>query len=213
VLFRSATPVAAVMLLSPPPPPAGGSGLHITYSPGQVPELCRYMAAVLSVDVSFSASSTGIEHHPYLTSSTDITSSSVSGDVNISRYFVRQAGDRGLILYGGNNDPWLTSQIDQWLSFYRHTRVSNTYDSAPALVNAHLEMRTYICGHAFSIADIAVSALLKRCPSFNLSVSSTAEEFPHAVRWFNLVTPLIPFPKPLVSNSKSKKTRWEICRG
>ena len=175
--------------------PGNNGSLVITYSPAQVPELCRTVASILSADVSFSPSSAGYEHQAYLTG--DISNGSISGDLNISKYFARKSTS-ALQFYGGG-DPWLTSQIDQWLEYYAASRASLEFSSIYSLLNAHLELRTYIVGHSLSIADVALVLLLKRG---GFVPNAAGAELSHLTRWFNLIAPTLPYPKSLASKPK-----------
>jgi hypothetical protein len=109
-------------------------GLVITYSAGQVPEISRLAASVLTVDVSFSASGQPVDHQPYLTGSS--TAGSISGDVNIARLFARSSAAGAALL--AQNDPWLSAQVDQWLDYYTVIRSTTDYSTVIPILAAHL---------------------------------------------------------------------------
>lgn len=168
----------------------------ITYSLSLVPELVRSVVSLLGVDVSFSASSNGTEEHlPFLSLASN-TLGTISGDINISRYFARiQKSD----LYPEHNPLW-ASQVDQFLDVFVEIKANRQQldDAFLAMLNSHLEVQTYLVGYKLSIADVALVLAFKRA---NLSLSN----FINVERWFNLIVPQLPFPKALVSKASKPK--------
>lgn len=76
-------------------------------------------------------------------------SSSISGDLNISRFVVRAFAPA---LYW-SLDAWGASQVDQWLDLY----VNADPIALLSVVEDHLTDKTYLVGGAFSLADVAIS--------------------------------------------------------
>jgi glutamyl-tRNA synthetase len=106
------------------------------------------------------------------------SNSSVSGDANIARYIVR-SNEVLTHLYGGA-DVLVASQIDQWLELYSYSLVSASYqNNLVELLESYLATRTYLVGHSFTLADIAIFLAVKRVKNGDLP--------PHASRWMNLV--------------------------
>lgn len=174
----------------------------ITYSKGNVPELCRTVASMLNVDVSFSASASGVEHLPYLVE--DTSKGSLSGDINISRYFARlSALSGGQDLYA-LSDPFLSSQVDEWLTIYgdmKSAGAATIPESLLSTLNGHLDLRTYLVGYGITMADVALTLAMKK-----LGFSSASNvQYQNVVRWFDHITTSLPFPKPLTSGASKSK--------
>jgi hypothetical protein len=172
----------------------------ITYSKGFIPELTRTVASMLSSDIYFTASSSANEHLPYLTINAQV--GTISGDLNIVRYLIRSAGSKGQSLYG-NNDPCLSSQIDEWLDVFMDNKHFHLFTKPETLVetlNTHLETRSYLVGYQLSVADVAMVLALKKA-DFNPSTASAQ----HVARWFQMISPQLPYPKPLTSSASKPK--------
>lgn len=184
--------------------------LIVTYSTGQVPELTRTVASILNVDISFTPSTCGFEHYPYLTIG-DNNRGTISGDLNISKYLARSIL-KGSQIYGCNDAVW-TTQVDQWLDYFADIKANRiVIQDVYVQLNKHLEYSTFIVGYQLSLADIALTLVLKRA-NF-ISNPALSSEFPNIVRWFNLISPQLPFPKPLnvkkASTSASSKASTTV---
>jgi len=108
---------------------------------------------------------------------------SVAGDANVARYLARANADAAALYGAGDN--WLAAQIDQWLDVYSYAALVPTYAaSVPALLENVLATRTYLVGHALSLADIAVFVLLRK--------AKIAAETVNVLRWWNLVAARMP---------------------
>lgn len=194
----------------------------VTFCKAASPELTRAVELYLGdqgllkylVNKSSSSdSSLQSAHLPILThlQQTTVTSEkgSISGDVNIARYLVRYqvqtqshnsssaAASAGL--YGGD-DPWLASQVDQWLDLYLlfSSNAPNIKQTLPTVLNSHLSDKTYLVGSSLTLADISMWCALKKSSSSSGSGSSDwVGGLPHASRWFDLLTGLMPVPTPI----------------
>ena len=190
----------------------------VTFCKAASPELTRAVELYLGdqgllkylVNKSSSSdSSLQSAHLPILThlQQTTVTSEkgSISGDVNIARYLIRYkvqaqshnssaASSAGL--YGGD-DPWLASQVDQWLDLYLlfSSHAPNIKQTLPTVLNSHLSDKTYLVGSSLTLADISMWCALKK--SSLGSGSSDWVGLPHASRWFDLLTGLMPVPTPI----------------
>jgi glutamyl-tRNA synthetase len=170
--------------------------LLISFSKGFSPDLSRAVELHLAASnlVQYTISK-GEPHLPILTNVNGLVSS-ISGDANIARFIVRSnpsAND-----FYGNNDPWLMSQIDQWVDVY--TFASNTNAVAATLstmLETHLSDKTYMAGHTFTLADMAVALTLRRFTTVNTTT-------PNISRWLQLVSDKVPQTGsiPLTFNAK-----------
>ncbi len=112
-------------------------------------------------------------------------SGSISGDSAIARYLVRSASSTQGSLYS-ENDIWISSQIDQWLQLYESaTGPQGDVISLLRVLESHLADKTYIAGHALTLADMAL-ALVARKKRGAIQPRVNIE------RWFALVSPLVP---------------------
>ncbi|KAJ0409984.1 hypothetical protein ATCC90586_009661 [Pythium insidiosum] len=112
----------------------------------------------------------------------------VSGDFAVARHLCRHKPALGLALYGGIDGAQLvlTSQIDSWLDmaltrFPRDaTRASASVAKGLAFLDVVLRTRTFLVGHALSLADIAVWS---RLHALKLKASELAAAYAHVARW------------------------------
>ncbi|MDP2438968.1 MAG: glutamate--tRNA ligase family protein, partial [archaeon] len=129
---------------------------------------------------------------------------SLYGTATIARYFARLDPS----LYG-NGDPVAASSIDEWLdeasTLGAPTATADQMAWLCLEAEAHLRTRTFLVGHAFSLADFAVwlslDAFLAQNPSFDLATS-----LPHLARWFNFLASFPAFVDlrtPVVAHSAS----------
>lgn len=183
----------------------------VTFCKAASPELTRAVELYLGdqgllkylVNKSSSSDSSSIQsaHMPILShlQQPTVTSDkgSISGDVNIARYLVRyqlaQSHNSAFAgLYGGD-DPWLASQVDQWLDLYLlfSSNAPNVKQTLPTVLNSHLSDKTYLVGSSLTLADISLWCALKK------SSDSSWAGLPHASRWFDLLTGLMPVPTPI----------------
>ena len=201
----------------------------VTFCKAASPELTRAVELFLGnqsllkylVNKSNSDSSIQSAHLPVLThlQQDTVTSErgSISGDVNIARYLVRyqvaQSHSSAFAgLYGGD-DPWLASQVDQWLDLYLlvSSNAPNIKQTLPTVLNSHLSDKTFLVGSSLTLADISLWCALKKSGFASSSSSSSSPEnwtgLPHASRWFDLLTGLMPAPTPIpVSYQPANKT-------
>ncbi|XP_065885207.1 bifunctional glutamate/proline--tRNA ligase-like isoform X2 [Dysidea avara] len=111
--------------------------------------------------------------------STSVTSASgvlISGPLAAGRYLCRAADQ----LYTGSSLK--KSEIDHWLEFSVNTlgQVSRCIEGLGVLENM-LALRSYLVGHSFSLADIAVYAALRGKQQWKTAT------YPKLSRWFTLV--------------------------
>ncbi|KAG6750325.1 hypothetical protein POTOM_044813 [Populus tomentosa] len=103
----------------------------------------------------------------------------VQGTYVLLRYIGRVA-----ILYG--QDPFQSSQIDQWLDYAPVLSVGSEFENACNFIDNYLQSRTFLVEHSLSIADIAIWSGLAgnglRWESWRKS-----KKFPNLVRWFNSI--------------------------
>ncbi|RYH20844.1 hypothetical protein EON65_22340, partial [archaeon] len=157
----------------------------IAASRGQGPkaDLARAVELVLGSGVPkirYTISSGATPSLPTLTQNSNPSAGSLSGDVNIAKFLAHASP-----LYCAA-DSWLACQVDQWLELYTYTVLSPAYlTTLPILLETHLESRTYLVGHSFSLADLAIFIALQRLDkSVALGVN--------VQRWVNLITPTVP---------------------
>lgn len=179
--------------------------LQVVYFGSNLPDVCRVVATLAKVDVTFVASKETVSHQPYLDGNN--AAGSISGDVNIARYFSRVGAPQ---VYGA--DAWESSQIDQWLEYFSVLRENMQVAGSYPVLNSHLASRTFMVGQTVSLADFAFALLLKRAGF------SQAKEFVHIARWFSLAVSLVPAPKalapkapkqPVANDAKSVKKEVE----
>eukprot|EP01031_Cornospumella_fuschlensis_P037073 gene37073-45000_t len=120
---------------------------------------------------------------PVLTQDNNASAGTLSGDVNIAKFLAHASP----LYYAA--DSWLACQVDQWLEVYTYTVLSPSYlTTLTTLLETHLESRTYLVGHSFSLADLAIFIALQRLDKAVTLGANTQ-------RWVNLITPTLP---PLV---------------
>uniref|UniRef100_A0A3Q3RSZ4 Bifunctional glutamate/proline--tRNA ligase n=1 Tax=Mastacembelus armatus TaxID=205130 RepID=A0A3Q3RSZ4_9TELE len=105
---------------------------------------------------------------------------------SISRYLARMAPALGL--YGANIME--QTEVDHWLEFSAQ-RLCCQPDLAVALgeLDKVLSLRTYLVGHAITLADLSVWAALKS----NKEWPSLGKSFSHVNRWFSFLSSQVPF--------------------
>lgn len=206
----------------------------VTFCKAASPELTRAVELYLGdqgllkylVNKSNVSSDSSIQsaHLPVLTQlqQTTVTSErgSISGDVNIARYLVRyqvaQSHSSAFAgLYGGD-DPWLASQVDQWLDLYLlvSSNAPNIKQTLPTVLNSHLSDKTYLVGSSLTLADISLWCALKKSGFASSSSPENWTGLPHASRWFDLLTGLMPAPTPIpVSYQPANKTAAAASKG
>lgn len=169
------------------------SDLQVVFSKGLDAKFAKAVATFIDTDApAFISSSAAEPHEPYLTCS----AGSISGDVNIGRFLARVKAPQ---MYFSDN-PWLSSQVDQWLSVL-HGGVDVA--SFVNVLNSHLSDKTYLVSTALSIADIAVYVyLLINRNSMNLSGPAESAQWVHASRWHSLVSASMAVPKKTTAKGK-----------
>uniref|UniRef100_A0A3B3VRU0 glutamate--tRNA ligase n=1 Tax=Poecilia latipinna TaxID=48699 RepID=A0A3B3VRU0_9TELE len=120
---------------------------------------------------------------------------------SISRYLARVAPALGL--YGANLME--QTEVDHWLEFSAR-RVCDQPDLTLALgdLDKVLSLRTFLVGHALTLADLSVWAALK---SNHSSWPSQSKAFPHVSRWFFFLNSQVPFSSvgSMYASKKPKK--------
>ncbi|CAL9701168.1 unnamed protein product [Knipowitschia caucasica] len=105
---------------------------------------------------------------------------------SISRYLARVAPALGL--YGANMME--QTEIDHWLEFSAR-RIYGQSDLAAPLdeLDKALSLRTFVVGHALTLADLSVWAALKDHKEW----PSKGKSFTHVNRWFFFLNAQVPF--------------------
>uniref|UniRef100_A0A668AJ17 Bifunctional glutamate/proline--tRNA ligase n=1 Tax=Myripristis murdjan TaxID=586833 RepID=A0A668AJ17_9TELE len=111
----------------------------------------------------------------------------VFSDVNsITRYLARVAPALGL--YGANMME--QTEVDHWLEFSARRLCGQTGLSvALGELDKALSLRTFLVGHAVTLADLCVWAALKG----HVEWPSQAKSFSHVNRWFSFLGSQVPF--------------------
>ena len=141
------------------------------YHPAAPPALSRLLLGATKLTLTLTATDASKPpHHPYLFAP---TAGSISGDYSIARYLCRthqspaQGAKQTLSLSSllCLHDPWLASQVDQWVDHC--LMATSSADPAAAVCNltsileTHLQDKTYSVGSSLSLADLALHLLLK----------------------------------------------------
>uniref|UniRef100_UPI0037E9A7BF bifunctional glutamate/proline--tRNA ligase isoform X2 n=1 Tax=Semicossyphus pulcher TaxID=241346 RepID=UPI0037E9A7BF len=115
---------------------------------------------------------------------------------SISRYLARVAPALGL--YGANMME--QTEVDHWLEFSAR-RLCGQSGLAVALgeLDKALSLRTFLVGHAVTLADLSVWAALKGHGEW----PSQGKAFSHVSRWFSFLSSQVPFTS--VGNKYAKK--------
>ncbi|KAM6942734.1 bifunctional glutamate/proline--tRNA ligase [Xenentodon cancila] len=105
---------------------------------------------------------------------------------SISRYLARVAPALGL--YGANMME--QTEVDHWLEFSAR-RLCDQPDLTVALgeLDKTLSLRTFLVGHAITLADLSVWAALKGHSEW----PNQGKSFPHISRWFSFLSSQVPF--------------------
>ena len=82
----------------------------------------------------------------------------IVGQDLIVRYLAR-AGPSGQQLYG--SDALTATQVDQLVNFASALVSGSSLESAVAILNDYLALRTFLVGHSLSLADLACWAQLQ----------------------------------------------------
>ncbi|XP_041793033.1 bifunctional glutamate/proline--tRNA ligase isoform X2 [Chelmon rostratus] len=116
---------------------------------------------------------------------------------SISRYLARVAPALGL--YGTNTME--QTEVDHWLEFSAR-RLCGQPGLTVALgeLDKALSLRTFLVGHAITLADLSVWAALKGHGEW----PSQGKAFSHVNRWFSFLSSQVPFTA--VGNKYAKKT-------
>lgn len=109
-----------------------------------------------------------------------------SDDNSICRYLARVAPALGL--YGSNMME--QTEVDHWLEFSARS-LCNQPDLIVALaeLDKALSLRTFLVGHALTLADLSVWAALKDHGEW----PKQGKSFPHVSRWFFFLSSQVPF--------------------
>lgn len=109
-----------------------------------------------------------------------------SDDNSICRYLARVAPALGL--YGSNMME--QTEVDHWLEFSARS-LCNQPDLTVALaeLDKALSLRTFLVGHALTLADLSVWAALKDDGEW----PKQGKSFPHVSRWFFFLSSQVPF--------------------
>lgn len=81
----------------------------------------------------------------------------IVGDANIAKFLIRSSPSASH-LYG--SDAWSASLVDQWLDFYSGN--VSAASASSGVVEQYLSTKTFLVGHALSLADIAVFLLFRK---------------------------------------------------
>ncbi|XP_057691275.1 bifunctional glutamate/proline--tRNA ligase isoform X2 [Corythoichthys intestinalis] len=132
---------------------------------------------------------------------------------SISRYLARVAPALGL--YGANLME--QTEVDHWLEFSARRICGQPDLRAPlAELNKALSLRTFLVGHALTLADLSVWAALKGHSDW-----SNNKAFSHVSRWFSFLSSQVPFTNldnkytckaalPTKSNSEPKEKKADL---
>ncbi|KAF7212688.1 transcript variant X1 [Nothobranchius furzeri] len=105
---------------------------------------------------------------------------------SISRYLARVAPALGL--YGSNLME--QTEVDHWLEFSaRRLCDQPSLTAVLGELDKALSLRTFLVGHAITLADLSVWAALKDHSDW----LSQGKSFPHVSRWFSFLTSQVPF--------------------
>ncbi|XP_061670789.1 bifunctional glutamate/proline--tRNA ligase isoform X1 [Syngnathoides biaculeatus] len=109
-----------------------------------------------------------------------------SDATSIIRYLARVAPSLGL--YGANLME--QTEVDHWLEFSSR-RLCGQPDLSVSLaeLNKALSLRTFLVGHALTLADLSVWAALKGHSDW----ANKDKEFSHVSRWFSFLSSQVPF--------------------
>ncbi|CAI5721216.1 unnamed protein product [Hyaloperonospora brassicae] len=168
-----------------PPPSAENDGVIVFSSAGQLPRASFAVAQLVKYTPEFRNIGRDAASAALVPTLTRADGRLVSGDFAVARYLARLKPELGL--YGAalkdaaaTEAALVFSQIDAWLDFAL-TRFGSRMDddSGLQILNRVLQTQTFIVGHALSLADIGVWALLSPLRNvLDLSV------FPNVARWF-----------------------------
>ncbi|KAJ6397379.1 hypothetical protein OIU77_018403 [Salix suchowensis] len=103
----------------------------------------------------------------------------LQGTYVLLRYIGRVAN-----LYG--QDPFESSQIDQWLEYTPVLSVGSEFENACNYIDNYLQTRTFLVGYSLSIADIAIWSGLAGT-GLRWESCRKSKKFPNVVRWFNSI--------------------------
>ena len=165
--------------------------IALFYHASAPPLLTKAVLSIAGVELPFNETKNAAPHHPYLFGE---VCGSISGDYSMARYFCRQYQQVSHFLCA--NDPWRCSQVDQWLDHC--LRSSSSSDPAAALaklsevLDTHLQSHTFAVGSAVSLADLALSMLIK------------SSKLPAILRWQNLLKSF--FPDSLLSGKDGNRS-------
>ncbi|XP_071778242.2 bifunctional glutamate/proline--tRNA ligase isoform X1 [Centroberyx gerrardi] len=136
-------------------------------------------------------------------------------DVNsITRYLARVAPALGL--YGANMME--QTEVDHWLEFSARRLCGQTgLTAALGELDKALSLRTFLVGHAVTLADLCVWAALKG----HVEWPGQAKSFSHVNRWFSFLGSQVPFTAvgnkwasskapPRKSNSEEKEKKQDV---
>jgi glutathione S-transferase len=146
------------------PPVSVPKTMHLTYCAESVPELALAVAGVAGVVPELAtcvakAAAGCPAHAPLLTydaGATGATTESVSGDVNIAKFFLRVSAAAAAAPLYAERSPFHASQVDQWVDLASAFAGSQcTFPELVALLNGHLASRSFLVAEALSLADIA----------------------------------------------------------
>ncbi|XP_045887851.1 bifunctional glutamate/proline--tRNA ligase isoform X1 [Micropterus dolomieu] len=107
-------------------------------------------------------------------------------DVNsICRYLARVAPALGL--YGANMME--QTEVDHWLEFSARRLCGQPLTAALGELDKALSLRTFLVGHALTLADLSVWAALKGDEEW----PNHGKSFSHVSRWFSFLSSQVPF--------------------
>ncbi|XP_052194465.1 glutamate--tRNA ligase, cytoplasmic [Diospyros lotus] len=149
--------------------------------PADSPPLAVIAAAKLA-GVPLSADSTS--HPPASPPTFHFSTGSKLHGTNV---LLRYLGRAGSISSFYERDAFESCQIDEWLEYAPVLGSGSEFEGACNYIDGYLLKRTFLVGHSFSIADVAVWSGLagtgQRWESLRKS-----KKFPNLVRWFNSIS-------------------------
>ncbi|PSC73885.1 glutamyl-tRNA synthetase [Micractinium conductrix] len=107
----------------------------------------------------------------------------LTGVPSILRYIARAAAD-GAQLYG--SDPLSACQVDQWLEISQALVPGFGFEGACAAANDFLSLRTFLVGHAPTLADVACWAQLQLTLQWDRLKKGGS--LPHLARWYEFMS-------------------------
>ncbi|KAK9867379.1 hypothetical protein WJX84_011083 [Apatococcus fuscideae] len=111
-------------------------------------------------------------------------SEELEGQTSILRFLARAASTQAM--YG--NSPLSSTRVDQWLEFSSVLVSGAGLESACAVINDYLSLRTFLVDYSVTAADVACWGQLQGTTQWDkLKLSGS---FPHLARWYDFLCSL-----------------------